>query len=230
MKVLLPALGAAAMLCLAAPAAQAGVIIQPKAVTVNIGGELLNFSAGNMINQSGLSKTYVSGVTDFDSYVASNPIHSAAAGEWLSTGPLTFARVTFDLGEVTEFNGFAIWNEDSSSISSIIASIFPGGTYSGFGLNDTTSSIGLDYGASVQRHQNVSSRYVQFDIYGCNRAGFTHNGCGLGEVAFRSTALAPPPPPPPPGVPEPATWAMMLIGFFGMGSAIRSRRFGAAPV
>ncbi len=25
-------------------------------------------------------------------------------------------------------------------------------------------------------------------------------------------------------VPEPATWAMMIIGFFGLGSAIRSKR------
>jgi len=221
MKVLLSTVGALAILC-GAPVAQAGVIIQPKAVTVNIGGELLNYSAANMINQSGLSKTYVSGVTDFDTYIASNPIHSASAGEWLSTGPVSFARVTFDLGEVTEFNGFAIWNEDSSSIGSIIASVFPGGSYIGVGLNDTLASIGRDYGPTVQGHQVVKSRYVQFDIYGCNRAGFTHNGCGLGEVAFRSTAL--PPPPPPPGVPEPATWAMMLLGFFGLGSTIRARR------
>ena len=36
------------------------------------------------------------------------------------------------------------------------------------------------------------------------------------------------PPPPPPGillpVPEPATWAMMLLGFFGVGAALRLRR------
>jgi hypothetical protein len=25
-------------------------------------------------------------------------------------------------------------------------------------------------------------------------------------------------------VPEPATWAMLIIGFFGLGSAIRSKR------
>lgn len=36
---------------------------------------------------------------------------------------------------------------------------------------------------------------------------------------------APPPPPPPPGgVPEPSTWAMMLLGFGFMGSALRRRR------
>jgi hypothetical protein len=29
-----------------------------------------------------------------------------------------------------------------------------------------------------------------------------------------------------PAVPEPATWAMMLVGFFGLGAAIRVRRRG----
>jgi hypothetical protein len=31
------------------------------------------------------------------------------------------------------------------------------------------------------------------------------------------------------GAPEPATWAMLLLGFFGLGSLIRFRRFGLAP-
>ena len=34
----------------------------------------------------------------------------------------------------------------------------------------------------------------------------------------------------PPGVPEPATWAMMLVGFAGLGVALRSRRMRAAAI
>lgn len=37
-----------------------------------------------------------------------------------------------------------------------------------------------------------------------------------------------PPPPPAPGVPEPAAWAMMVVGFGAAGAAVRRRR-GAVP-
>jgi hypothetical protein len=43
--------------------------------------------------------------------------------------------------------------------------------------------------------------------------------------------VAPPGPPevpPTSAVPEPATWAMMIIGFFGLGASIRSNRARAA--
>jgi hypothetical protein len=46
------------------------------------------------------------------------------------------------------------------------------------------------------------------------------------------STLPPPPPPPDPttGVPEPATWALMLTGFFGAGGLLRSRRrWGGVP-
>jgi hypothetical protein len=125
---------------------------------------------------------------------------------------------------MTEFNGAAIWNEDASSLTSIIGSIpiALGGGYGGVGLNDTVGSIGSSYGPSVWRHQSIKSRYVTFDIYGCNRAGFSYNGCGLGEGAFRSTALAPA------AVPEPGAWALMILGFGGVGATLRRRREGFA--
>jgi hypothetical protein len=215
MKKSVTALGALAVLATAGTA-QAGTIIQPKNVTVIVGGELAGSPAVNMINQSGLSKKYVSGKTDFHTYLASNPIHSiAAGGEWLSTEPRTTAKITFDFGEVIEFSGFAYWNEDASSLQSMIMSIPFGGGY-----GSTSSYVqnieGQAYGASVRNHQLIKSRYVSFDLYGCDMAGFSHNGCGMGEVAFHSTQMA--------AVPEPATWAMMIVGFGAVGSVVRRRR------
>ena len=57
--------------------------------------------------------------------------------------------------------------------------------------------------------------------------GFIFPGTGGGGVV-----VAPPPPPVPPitsAVPEPSTWAMMLVGFWGIGASLRSRRRRARP-
>jgi len=58
---------------------------------------------------------------------------------------------------------------------------------------------------------------------GPDHAGFQglgDEGWGLEQVAVTGT----------PGVPEPATWAMMLVGFGGLGAAMRSRRGQSAAV
>ena len=49
---------------------------------------------------------------------------------------------------------------------------------------------------------------------------------GWSHIDFFDTGTTVPPPPPPPGVPEPATWAMMLLGFTGVGMAMRRRKTG----
>ena len=53
---------------------------------------------------------------------------------------------------------------------------------------------------------------------------FTESFTAYNTVDIPETAIAPPPPPPPPpGVPEPATWAMMLTGFGAIGLTLRRR-------
>lgn len=49
------------------------------------------------------------------------------------------------------------------------------------------------------------------------------------DVTVEGEVIAPfPPPPPPPGVPEPASWALMLLGFASLGAVMRAHR-KAAP-
>ncbi|MEW5685346.1 MAG: PEPxxWA-CTERM sorting domain-containing protein [Pseudomonadota bacterium] len=219
------ALATAAAAALAGPAA-AGVIIQPKSVTIVSGGTYLGNSPVNIINQSGLSKKYVSGVTDFDTYIASNPLHSTTAGEWLSDGPTTSAIVLFDFGEVVDITGFALFNEDATSMG--FTTFRAGNTptslssYAGNTFREQ-NPFGVAYGPTVVNHQRVSRRYFAFTITGCNAAGAAHNGCGLGEVVFESAQAAPVA-----GVPEPATWAMMIMGFGGIGAVVRRRNQGLA--
>jgi len=57
--------------------------------------------------------------------------------------------------------------------------------------------------------------------------GFLQQSTAFGATANSGAILetgSPPPPPPPPGVPEPATWAMMLAGFGATGFALRRTR------
>lgn len=213
----------AAALLTAAPAA-AGVILQPKSVTVDVGGSAPGYDITSIIDQSGLSSKYVAGVTDFATYVASNPLHSATAGEWLSTGPRTSAKITFDFGEMVEFSGFALWNEDSTTLRQINMSLPGRGGY-GATTFTTPDVFGQAYGPTVRNHQLIRTRYVTFELFGCNAAGARHNGCGIGEVIFNSNKAAPPPGG---AVPEPGAWALLIMGFLGAGSAIRRQR--AKPV
>ena len=214
---------AAAALAFNAAPAVAGVIIQPRSVTVDVGGSAPGFDISHIIDQSGLSLKYVSGRTDFDTYVALKPLHSATTGEWLSTEPRTSAKITFDFGEIIQFTGFALWNEDSTSLRQISMSVPGRGGYGGAIFGANVDVFGQAYGPTVSRHQAISARYVTFELFGCDAASARYNGCGIGEVAFNSTTPAPPPGG---AVPEPGAWALMIMGFLGAGTAIRRQRRG----
>ncbi len=52
-----------------------------------------------------------------------------------------------------------------------------------------------------------------------------------GSLAFSLTSTGSPPPPPPPAtVPEPSSWALMIIGFGAAGAALRGRRSRLRPI
>lgn len=198
-------------------AAQAATVISAKSVTVNIGGEAgMPWAAANMINQTGLDKTYVSGVTDWDTYIASNPIHNMGAySEWASLSGTTSARVTFDFGEEVTIGQLAFWDEDSSSNSSVALSTPELGAF--YTFRPVESVPGTFTGAQVFGFRPITTRYLTFDFAGCNAGGrYSHTGCGLREVAFATAAVS--------AVPEPATWAMMIVGLGGVGAVLRSRR------
>lgn len=82
---------------------------------------------------------------------------------------------------------------------------------------------------------NSQATYAVNTAYFAGPLTFRFSNGGRGSVAIDRIAVdvkavdAPPPPPPPmPAIPEPATWAMMILGFGAAGSMIRRRRAAIA--
>lgn len=200
--------------------AQAQQIVTPvSAVASSTNGP--DYTITNTINQSGLFTGYTPGVTNFDTYVAGNPLHATnALTEWYTEYDVNSAVVTYDFGAATGTDRLALWNEESVGMGSFILSgsldnitYTTLGTFMPVNNPDTPGSF---YGPQLFSYTATNARYLRFDISGCPQSG-NLVACAIGEVAFRSAATSPD------GVPEPATWAMLLLGFGGVGYSIRRR-------
>jgi hypothetical protein len=76
-------------------------------------------------------------------------------------------------------------------------------------------------------HSNHTGGFVGFeglDPTGLSETSFdAHVGSVTGTLATIDIGV-----PPPPGVPEPASWGLMILGFFGLGGLVRGRKTAAA--
>lgn len=198
---------AAVLAAFAAPASAA--VIQPVGV---VASDTFNdfYPAVNLINGSGLNGNLHDG--NFQNM-------------WQSTWDEIPHWLVFDLGQVVHLTETHIWNYNQD---------FGWGTSLGRGVKDLTISISLDgvdftevLTTQLQRGTGLpipaevvalsgSARYVKFDLLSNQDAGKPVNEqqpwTGLSEVRFSGA------------VPEAATWAMMIMGFGLVGSAMRRRR------
>ena len=202
----------------------AQTIIGAQSAVINAGGPGSG-SIADTYNQNGLSTNYVSGVTNFNAYIAGGPRHTDTFSgfEWFSALGTTTATVTYDLGSVISIDRLALWNEESSGIGLLnLLYSTNGAAFTSLGnFTPTDNPVGSSYLADVFSFGPTSARYVRLDMSRCPQPNGTYNACAIGEVAFRTAAVAG-------GVPEPATWAMLIVGFGGVGASLRRRRSGAA--
>lgn len=139
--------------------------------------------------------------------------------KWISAAGDVTPTLTFDLGAEYNITNALIWN-------------YGGGccgyerSVQGFDYFHSLDGIAYNFGGSFSllysnstpiHSQNVglsgTGRYLRFEVTSNYGSSITS---GLSEVQFFGNAVT--------GVPEPSTWAMMLIGFGAVGASTRRRR------
>lgn len=209
--------------CLVASPAAASVILSPVAVLSNTAGRYEPMAdIDSTIDQSGLSSGFVSGVTDFSSYLATGPTHEwiyTDGSEWFSSTGLTSGTIVYDLGAVYTVTQLALWNEEFSGISRMQVET---STDAAFGsasdvgtFAPTDTPFDAQYGAEVFGLTPSVARYVRLTLAGPqqpNRGTFL----SMGEIAFDVTSS---------DVPEPFTASLLLVGMsVAAARRLRSRR------
>ena len=209
------------VLMVGASVAEAGQILQPDAVSTDMGTFTTPFFPDNTRNQSGLSAGYTSLVDDFDLYVSAGPAHGSNSGDvWLSDVDNLTGFIDFSLGGTFLVESMALWNlpnapgslpgDSGVNTFDLFADTDAGFTsptlLGSFSANENFSDT---VPAQVFTFPETTAAYVRMAIISSH--GSTGlSTTGLSEVAFEV-------------VPEPGTLALLGLLLVGAGTGRRKR-------
>jgi len=204
-------------------AAMASAILSPVSVMNSVPENYSGCCAiERTIDQSGLTSNFVSGVTDFDTYFGTAPLHDINFSlEWFAPSGIFTQTIDYNLGGLYLIDRAAVWNEESWGANTVdIFTSIDNITYSSVGSFSLTNHPVAFYSADILNVNDSMAQYVRFIVNGIpgdDGDGSPFNdSVSLGEVAFSVSA-----------VPEPETYAMLLAGLGLLGFAARRRQQNA---
>jgi hypothetical protein len=200
----------------------AGTMLQPASATTAMGNFSSQYLPTFAINQSALSTSYVSGVTDFDAYTATAFTTLSGGGGfniWYSAQGVLTGNFDFYLGGAFSIESFALWNDPQSagqgvnSFTLLAANDAAFTTTTLLGNYSAVEGLGNANSAQVFSFAPTTASYVRVQINSNHGSTFV---TGISEAAFEVSA-----------VPEPETYAMMLAGLGFVGCVARWRKHSA---
>ena len=197
--------------------ARAEVVLSASSV-ISAPPVLTGYSFDRTIDQSGLTIGYVSGVTDFNTYVGLSPTHVGSnSPENFAASPTTVPQnVDYDLGATYPVVRMAFWNYPFNTLGPVSSlDVYTANNASFTGAFFAGSFLPADDAASDVNQVQVfdvadsNARYIRLRVTGQT----TTNAFGYSEVAFGV-------------VPEPFTVgyiAVAVVTFLGTSGRTRRR-------
>jgi hypothetical protein len=197
------------LVCLQSAAYADAILGATSVTTTMVSGP--GYSIDALIDESGLSSTYVSGVTDLSSFLSVTHNSTVTTNDWVSKGQNpTTGNIDFDLGSSVTLDTLLLWNYYPASGVRVVGFTLLASPDSSFTTTTnlgsfTTAPTGTGSAVGLQTFTfaPVTATYIRLEITSNGGATTT----GLGEVAFAD---------PDPAAPEPGTWVLLSGGLLAL--------------